>query len=54
MVCQQCHSPGVMLEESYKRKTTGIGPTFQERQRRRVDYPECEVEVAVGLLLIYC
>ena len=40
MVCQPCHAPGVMLTESYKRRMTGIGPTFRKQHRRRVECPE--------------
>ena len=54
MVCQPCHAPGGILEESYKIRTTGIGETFWERQRRRVECLECGVEVAEGLLLTHC
>ena len=37
MVFQPCHASGGMLEEAYKRRTTGKGPTFWELQRRRVE-----------------
>ena len=37
MVCQPCHAPVRMSEEANARWTTGIGPTFWERQRRRVE-----------------
>ena len=53
-VCQPCHAPEGVSEESYARQTTGKGPTFCERQRRRVEFPECVVEVAAGFLLTYC
>ena len=36
------------------RRATGQGPTFWERQRRRVECPECGVEVAAELLLTHC
>ena len=48
MVCQPCHAPGVISAEAYDIWTAGIGPTFRERQRRRVDCPECGVEVVAG------
>ena len=37
MVYQTCHAPGVISSEAYKRHTTGISPTFWERQRRKVE-----------------
>ena len=42
-----------MSEESYARRVTGKGPTFQERQWMRVEYPECGVEVISGSLLTH-
>ena len=36
---------------AYEWQMTGTGPTFWEQQRRKVDYPECGVVVAAGLLL---
>ena len=51
MVCQSCHVPGRMFEEAYVKWTTGKVPNFWERQRRRVECPECGVELASGLLL---
>ena len=53
MVCQPCHTLGRMLEESYERRPTVKGPKFRECQRRRVECPECRVEVAVGLLMTH-
>ena len=52
IVFQPCHAPGRMLED-YERRTTGKGPMFQEHQRRRVEFPECGVEVAAGALLTH-
>ena len=53
MVCQPFHAPGRVLEEDYKRQTTGKGPMFRVRQRRRVEFLECGVEVAMGLLMTH-
>ena len=53
MICETCHAPGVMLEESYERLTTGIRPTFWERQWRRVECLEFGVEFTAGLLLTH-
>ena len=41
----------MMSEEAYARQVTGKGPTFWEIQSRRVECPECGVEVTAGLLL---
>ena len=40
MVCQPCHAPGRVLEESYAQQMTRKGPTFWEHQRRRVECPD--------------
>ena len=53
MVFQPCHTPGGMSEEAYERRTTGEGPTFWGCQRRRVECPECRVEVSAGSLLMH-
>ena len=31
-----CNVSGQMSSEAYERRTTGMGPNFQERQRRRL------------------
>ena len=54
MVWHPYHAPGGILEEAYARRATGKGPTFREQQRRRVEFPECGVEVAAGSLLTHC
>ena len=53
MALQPCHVPVRMSSEAYKRWTMGIGPTFPERQRRRVEFPKCGLEVAAGSLLTH-
>ena len=51
MVYQPCHATGEMSEEAYAQRVTGKVPIFWERQQRRVEFPECRVEVtAVSLL----
>ena len=42
------HAPYRMSSEDYERRTTRIGPIFQEPQWRRMDFPECGVQVATG------
>ena len=53
MACQPCHLPVRMLLEVYERWTTGTGPTFWERHRRRVHCPEFRVEITTGLRLMH-
>ena len=40
IVCQPFHAPWRMLEAAYARRVTGKGPTFLERQRMQVEFPE--------------
>ena len=44
---------GKNLEEVYERIMTGVGPSFQGRQRERVCCPECAVDLVAGLLEEY-
>ena len=53
MACQPFHAPGQMSLEAYDWRTTGTGPTFRERQQRRVACPECRVEVTTGSLMMH-
>ena len=36
MACRPCHAPGQMSSEAYGRGTEETGPTFWERQQRRL------------------
>ena len=54
MDCQPCHALVRMLMEVFERRTTGTGPNVWERQKRRMEFMECRVEVAAGLLLTHC
>ena len=54
MVCQLCHAPCGMSEEAYAQRTKWKGPTFWDRHRRRMECPECGVEVTAGFLLTHC
>ena len=45
--------PGGVLEEAYERWMMGRGPKFWEPHRRRVECPECGVEVAADFLLTH-
>ena len=36
MVCQPCWAVGVQADKAYKRRMTGEGRSYQERQRERV------------------
>ena len=51
--CQYCHTHGSMLEVAYEIRTSGVGPTYREWKRRRVQIPECGVELAAGSLLTH-
>ena len=53
MACQPCHASGKMSVEAYERRTTGTGPTFWDRYRRRVHCPDCRDEIAAGSLLMH-
>jgi Reverse transcriptase (RNA-dependent DNA polymerase) len=38
---------------AYKRQMTGEGPSYQERQRQRVECPECTLEMSQGALKMH-
>ena len=38
------------MEEAYGRKTTGVGPTYREKKKERVEYGDSGKEMAAGLL----
>ena len=48
--CWPYHAPVGMLEVAYARWTPGVVPKYRERQRRRVQCPECGLELAVNSL----
>ena len=51
MACQPCRAgSGNRTAEGYRRRVTGEGKSFRERQRDRVACEECGVEIAVGSL----
>ena len=52
MACQPCRAgSGNRTAEGYRRRITGEGETFRERQRERVACGECGAEIAAGSLL---
>ena len=53
MSCHPFHTPGIMSVVAYERQVTGMGMTYKERQRMRVQCPECGVEVALVSLLTH-
>ena len=53
MVCRTCHTPDGLLEAAYEQHVTGIGPSYQEWLRCRVQFPECGVELTLGSLLVH-
>ena len=40
MAFQPCHAPVRMSVEAYEKRAMGTGPSFWERQRRRVKCPD--------------
>ena len=50
MVCRPCQAAGTQLEEAYGRRMTGEGPTYQERQKGRVQCGDCGKYMAEGSL----
>ena len=51
MACQPCQAgSGNRSAEGYRRRVTGEGLSFRERQRERVPCGECGVEIAAGSL----
>ena len=51
MVCCLCQSGGTNSEVAHGRRMTGEGPSYRERQRRRVQCKECGEEKALGSLV---
>ena len=43
MACRPCYIPGGFSESAYMRRVMGVRTSYQERLRRRVECPECEV-----------
>ena len=50
MVFQPCQVVGTQSLASYGRKMTGEGPTYRERQKKRVQCGECGKEMVAVLL----
>ena len=50
MVCHSCQAEGTQSEAAYKQRITGVGPSYQERQRVRVQCMECGEEIPEGHL----
>ena len=53
VVCQLCRAVEVQAGEAYKRRITGEGKNYQERQRGWVQCTECGKDLARGLLAIH-
>ena len=49
-VCRTCYIVDGHSEAAYTRRMTGVVPSFRERQRERVQCPECELELTAGSL----
>ena len=50
MTCRLCPTAGNQLEVAYGHKMTGVGPTYCERLKDRVECRDCEKEMAAGSL----
>ena len=51
MACQPCRAgSGNKTTDGYRRRVTGEGISYRERQRERVPCVECGVEIAAGSL----
>ena len=54
MVCHPCQAgAGNRIEEAYRRRLTGVGRSYTERQRERVVCGECGEVLVVGSMLIH-
>ena len=50
MTCRPCPAAGNQSEVAYRRKMTGEGPTYRERQKERVECGDCEKGMTAGSL----
>ena len=50
MVCHTCQAAGNLTTEAYRRRVTGVGPTYRERLKGQVAYGGCGDILAVGSL----
>ena len=53
IVYHPCQAAGTQWEAAYKRRMTGEGITYRERQRARVKCSDCGEEMAMGSLEVY-
>ena len=54
MVCHPCQAGSRnRAEEAYGRRLTGMGRSYAERQREKVECRECGEVLAVGSMLIH-
>ena len=51
MVCRPCRGWGTQSEVVYRRRMTGEGPSYRERQKGRVQCNECGEEMTIGSIL---
>ena len=54
MVCHLCNIVDVHLEAAYTLMVTGMGTSFQKRQREVFWCPKCELEFTAGSLITHC
>ena len=50
MVCCPCQAAGNQSEVTYRRGMKGESPSYQERQKGRVQCKECREDMALGLM----
>ena len=50
MVFRPCQAAGTQSEAAYRRKMTGEGPIYRERQKERVECGECGKDMVAGSL----
>ena len=48
MVCHPCPAARNITQAAYRRKLTGEGRSYRERQRERVECEECGKQLAIG------
>ena len=53
MACRQCYTPGGHLESAYMQHVTGVGPSYLDRLRQRVQCLYCGVGMVPVSLMEY-
>ena len=53
MICRPCRTTGTQSEASYKRRMTGEGIIYRDRQRIRLQCPDCGTDLVEGSLAVH-